>query len=230
MSNRRLSFALLAAVTLTLSIVDAHAGTRAAPPRFRAELPLLDSIDVIVRERSVLAVSAATGAQASRAKLELGEDVLWVGVRGRIGLVVTNRRLLAISRTAPVWQFVYFKARETMPQSILLGERVGLVATSHHLYGISAAGGLLKTRELSPYEDVTNDLVAENLAVIVTTRRLIGLSGFAGGFFEEPVGVHEDLDYASISSDFATVATDRRLVVFDAESGDWRSRHLGVRD
>ena len=31
-------------------------------------------------------------------------------------------------------------------------------------------------------------------------------------------------------ADFATVATDRRLVVFDAESGDWRSRQLGVRD
>lgn len=229
MSTRRCPL-VLAALLLSLPYLAARPISAAEPPRFRAELPLLDSIDVIVRDRSVLAVSAETGAHASRAKLELGEDVLWVGVRGRIGLVVTDRRLLAISRTAPVWQFVYFKARETMPKSILLGERVGLVATSHHLYGITAAGGLLKKREISPYETVMDDLVAENLAVIVTDRRLIGLSGFAGGFFEEPVGVHEDLDYASISADFATVATDRRLVVFDAESGDWRSRQLGVRD
>ncbi len=230
MPTRRSLRVLAAFLLASLPLLTALPVVAADPPRFRAELPLLDSIDVIVRDRSVLAVSAETGAHASRAKLELGEDVLWVGVRGRIGLVVTNRRLLAISRTAPVWQFVYFKARETMPRSILLGERVGLVATSHHLYGITAAGGLLKKRELSPYETVMDDLVAENLAVIVTDRRLIGLSGFAGGFFEEGIGVHEDLDYASISADFATVATDRRLVVFDAESGDWQSRQLGVRD
>ena len=178
----------------------------------------------------MLAVTAATRAQVSRAKLEVGEKVLWVGVRGRIGLVVTDQRLLAISRTAPVWQFVHFKARETLPQSILLGERVGLVATSHHLYGITAAGGLLKAQELSPYETLVDDLVGDNLAVIVTDRRLIGLSGFAGGFFEEPVGIHEDLDYANISSNFATVATDRRLVIFDAESGDWQTRQLNLRE
>lgn len=230
MTKRRSQRVLLAVLLVASAALVATRSAAEAPPRFRAELPLLDSIDVIVRDRSVLAVSAESRAHVSRAPLELGEDVLWVGVRGRIGLVVTNRRLLAISRTAPVWQFVTFKARESLPQSILLGERVGLVATSHHLYGIAAAGGLLKARELSPYETVVDDLVADNLAVIVTDRRLIGLSGFAGGFFEEPVGIHEDLDYANISSDFATVATDRRLVIFDAESGDWQSRQLNLRD
>lgn len=218
---------LATVLTILCAIAPAQGGP---PPRFRAEVPLLDSIDVIVREHSVLAVSAETGAHASRAKLEPGEDVLWVGVRGRIGLVVTDRRLLAISRTAPIWQNVHFKARETLPKSILLGERVGVVATSHHLYGISAAGGLLKAHELGAYEKLQEDLVGDNLAVIVTDRRLIGMSGFAGGFFEEPVGVHEDLDYANASADFATVATDRRLVVFRAESGDWLSRPLPLRD
>jgi hypothetical protein len=218
-------------VMAVLATPIAAAPALADPPLpFRAEVPLLDSIDVLVRDRSVLAVSAETGAQAARAKLELGEEALWVGVRGRVGLVVTDRRLLAITTTQPVWQFARFKARDAVPRTVLLGERVGLVATNHYLYGIAAAGGLLKVRELGAYENVLDDLVAENLAVVVTDRRLIGLSGFAGGFFEEPVGVHEDLDYANISAQFATVATDRRLLIFDADSGDWKSRQLNLRD
>ena len=56
--------------------------------------PLEDQMEILERDDHLLAIDAFTGAIA-RVEIGLEEDVLLSEVRGRIALVITNRRLLA---------------------------------------------------------------------------------------------------------------------------------------
>ena len=216
------SFIAVSALTTTL-VVPAQARRI---PHIRAEVPLLDTIDVVIRRRSIIAVDPSVGFDVARTPLEVREEVLWSGTRGRVAMVITDKRVLAISTGTPHWQETRFWLRESLPSSVSIGDRVALVTTSHRVIGMGSSGGPLKTHEISTHEELLDVIVGDNLAVVITDKRMLGLSAFAGGFFQEAVGIHEDLDYAKASADFATVTTDRRLVIFDANSGDWRSRRL----
>ena len=219
-----ITFSLIAVSGLTTTLVTPVQARRV--PSIRAEVPLLETIDVVVRRRSIIAVDPSVGFDVARTPLEVREDVLWSGTRGRVAMVTTNKRVLAISTGTPNWQETRFWLRESLPSSVMIGDRVALVTTSHRVIGMGSSGGPLKTREIGTHEDLLDVIVGDNLAVVITDQRLLGLSAFAGGFFQEAVGIHENLDYAKASADFATVTTDRRLVIFDANSGDWRSRRL----
>jgi len=194
----------------------------------RADTPVLaDQIELVVLEREILAIDVRGGGQV-RADLEIGEAVRWTGSRGRVGMALTDRRLLAVSTDSGAWQTLRYRRTESVPDDPLLGARVALAQTGVRLIGFDGGSGNLVETTIGPHEALLERAVGQNVAVVVTERRVLGLSPFRGGFFEAKLHLGEILESVTTRSDTATVRTSRRLLIFRAPTGTWEERRLDL--
>jgi hypothetical protein len=214
---------LAAAALLVLAAPGALAQVRSD------ETPLEDVLELVHLERQVLAIDAQNGV-ATTVDLELGEDVLWSRSRGRVGVVLTNRRVLAVSTSSGAWQGERYRRTERRPELALLGDRVALVETSERVLGFNGGSGALVEYRLGPQEYLVDARTGANAAVVVTNRQVLGLSPQAGGFFPAKLQVQERLVELTPRSNLATVRTDRRLLVFRGPTGTWEERSLTLED
>jgi hypothetical protein len=204
----------------------------AAPARAQVQgqdaIPLEDILEIVVVGRQLLAVSATSGGQ-TRLDLGLDEQILWRGSRGKVGVVLTDRRILAVTDRSAAWQEMPYRRTESPPEGALLGDRVALMSTVDRVIGLDGGSGNLIEYRLGPQERVLDGGVGANVAVAITDRRAIGLSPRAGGFFSVPINVNEKLEAISAKSDIATVTTNRRLLIFRTPTGSWEEKQLGLR-
>jgi hypothetical protein len=218
-ARRRCSWILLALLALLASPAGAQR---------RGEVPLADVLQIVVLEREVLAIDAESGGSRSE-DLEIGERVLWHGARGRVGVVLTDRRLLAVATRSAAWQEARWRRNERPPDRVLLGDRVAVLASSVRAIGFDGGSGNLVERTLGPGEAVLRSEASENVGVVVTGRRAMGVTPFVGGFFEVDLHVSERLEGVEATGNLATVRTSRRLLTFSALSGAWAERSLDLR-
>jgi hypothetical protein len=202
------------------------AGTAGAQPD---AVPLEDDLQIVVLPQRLLAIGSRGGGQREVA-LEIGEQVLWQGVRGRVGMVLSDRRVLAVTTESGSWQSERYRRTEPVPQPPLLGGRVGILKMRTRFLGFDGGSGNLVESGIGPTEKVVDWGVGQNVAVAVTDRRVLGLSPFRGGFFERSVSPGERYQGLSTVANSATVTTSRRLLIFRAQSGTWEQRHLDLRD
>jgi hypothetical protein len=193
----------------------------------RGAFPLEDRLQLIVQPRSVLAIDAETGGQREKS-LELGERVLAQGTDGRVGYVVTDRRLLAIAVGSGAFQETRFGRGEALATPAALGDRVALFATNRRVIGFDGGSGNLVESRLGPREAVARIAVANSVAVAATARRALGLSPFRGGFFEVELALDERDVSLSATGDLATLTTARRILTFRAATGSWEERRVGL--
>ena len=190
--------------------------------------PLLDLLEIIVLPREILAVDAGGGGQIEE-RLLSGERVLWTESQGRVGVVLTDQRFLAVSTISASWQSVRHLRGEHMPEGAALGDRVALLLTNKRAIGFDGNTGNLIERSIGPGEPILGSAVGENVAVVVTPRRALGLSPFAGGFFQTPIRVGEQLESVVAQANMVTLTLTHRLLFFRAPTGTWEERNLGVR-
>lgn len=192
------------------------------------QTPLSDILEIVVLPRSVLAIDATTGGE-TEVDLQLREKVLWQATRGRVGAVITDRRLLMVATNSAAWQTTRFGQGEEPPSSVLLGDRVGLVWTARRALGFDGGSGNLVESSLGPREVVLEAAVGENVAVLLTSRRALGLSPFAGGFFPISIRLGEPVESLVAKANLATLTTPQRILIFRTNTGDWeeRDRDLG---
>jgi hypothetical protein len=193
-----------------------------------SEVPLADVLDVLVLDRDLLAVDAASGAQVQE-PLRLGEQVLWTGSRGRIGVALTDQRILAVTVGSSAWQETDLHREEPAPDRAWLGERVALVATPRRVLGFDGHTGNLVEARLGVRERLLHVGVGETVGVAVTDRRALGVSSGAGGFFPVKIDLEERLESVTASANLATVTTQRRLLVFRGSTGSWEERRRTLR-
>jgi hypothetical protein len=214
---------------LATSLVAALAGAAAtAADRDDDAEVLADDLEIAVLQRELLSIDARGGGQRST-PLELGERVLWTGTRGRVGVVLTDRRVLAVGTQSAAWQATRYRRTEDQPDGALLGGRVALVATSTRVIGFDGGSGNLVERVLGPGERLIGSAIGQNVAVAVTERRALGLSPFTGGFFVADIALGEKFEEVRAVANSATVVTSRRLLIFRAPSGTWEERALALR-
>jgi hypothetical protein len=218
---RRLAAALVAALAL------AAAAPALAQLRAPGETPIEDVIQVFVLRRELVAVDGLAGTD-TREPLELGEQVLWTDVRGRVGLAVTNRRFLAVATRSGAWQATRFRQGEAPPSGALLGERVAIAVTAKRALGFDGGSGNLVERSLGPRERVVAADASGSVGVVVTDRRALGVSPFAGGFFAAPIRVGEGIEAVSATGNVATVRTSSRILTFHAVGGAWVELNLDL--
>ena len=186
-------------------------------------MPLADVLEVLVLDRQLVAVDARGGGQRELS-LRLGERVLWTGARGRVGVALTDQRVLAVAAGSAAWQEADRQLDEALPGDALLGDRVALVVTSRRVLGFDGGSGNLVESRLGVRERVLARRAGENVAVVVTDRRALGLSPLVGGFFEAKLSIAERFESVTAAANLATVTTDRRVLIFRAPSGSWEQR------
>jgi hypothetical protein len=192
------------------------------------EVPLADVLEVLVLDRQLVAIDARGGGQKAT-PLRLAERVSWKGARGKVGVALTDQRILAVAAGSAAWQEADRHRRETLPTEALLGDRVALVVTSRRAIGFDGDSGNLVESRLGVRERVQAARTGENVAVVVTDRRALGLSPTVGGFYETTLHLEERLESVDAASNLATVTTSRRVLIFRAPSGSWEERRRTLR-
>lgn len=192
------------------------------------DVPLVDVLEIIEADRKLIAIDAKSGGETV-IPLEVDEEVEWSASRGRVGVVLTSRRLLAVASVSSAWQEARFQRGEARPERAELGDRVALALTSRRAIGFDGGSGNLIEEDLGPREQVVASGVGENTVVVVTERRALGLSPFAGGFFARKLGVRERVVEVSALANLVVVRTDRRILSFRAPTGTWAERKLQAR-
>jgi len=197
------------------------------PSPFLDLRPIEDQLEVVERERDLLAIDAWSGSVAI-ASLATEEKVLWIDVRGRVGLVITDRRVLAVV-PGTGWSERQIGVFESSPVSVVLGDRVALLATDRRVLGFEGVSGSWSESSLGPREEVISAEAGTNVAVAVTRTRVLGVAAARGGLFETELGVHEEARSLRVHGSFATVTTRLRILTFRAPDGSWASTELPFR-
>jgi hypothetical protein len=212
----------LLALCLVAAAVAAGAAARAqlvSPD----EVPLAEVLDVLLVDRDLLAISARRGGQVSE-RLGLDESVLWLGARGKVGVAITTRRILAVATGSGSWQETSYLRGERPPPAPTLGDRVALVLTDRRALGVDGGSGNLVEYRLGPKERLLASQVGANVAVFVTERSALGLSPLKGGFFPVKLSVAERIESIDAGANLATLTTDRRVLIFRTPTGTWEER------
>jgi len=215
---------LLAGAAVPSLLLVAILGLPAADARaqlpFNPDEALEDSLEILVLPREVAAVDAFGGGRISE-RLERGEVVLYTDSRGRIGIVITDHRILAVSTRSGFWQATRIRRTETPPAHALLGGRVAVLATEKRAFGFVGTSSALVESSLGPREWVLDAAAGQNVAVLVTDRRALGVSAQSGGFFEAPLRVGEEIVSLSALANHVTLQTTKRLLIFRGPGGSW---------
>jgi hypothetical protein len=208
---------------VALLLVAAAAGSARAQI-LPDEVPLAELLDVTLVDRELLAFSARRGGAVSE-ELGLDESLLWLGSRGKVGVAITTRRILAVATGSGSWQETTYLRGERPPLAPTLGDRVAIVLTSRRALGVDGSSGNLVEYRLGPREQLLQSEVGPNVAVVATDRSALGLSPLKGGFFPVKLGIAEQILSIVSGSNLATLTTDRRVLIFRTPTGTWEERN-----
>jgi len=190
--------------------------------------PIEDQLEIVEREHDLLAIDAWSGS-VSIVDLRLEEEVLWTGVRGRVALAITDRRLLAAVPGSGGWRERELGVFESSPVRVVLGDRVALLATDRRVLAFEGLSGSWSESALGPREQVLLAGAGTNVAVAVTRTRVLGVAAARGGLFEAELGIREEAQALRVHGSFATVTTRLRILTFRAPDGSWQSTELPFR-
>jgi hypothetical protein len=203
----------LVVLILTLSLVSS-AQVRLLPD----EVEIVDVIAIERDGRDVFAFDALTG-RRSRIRLELGETVYFERSRGRVGLVLTDRRALGVA-SGVGWQELRYRLQEVAPEIGLVEDRLALVVTNRRALGFIGRGTWVEER-FGPYEVVSALRVGVAVGVVITNRRALGLAPDFARFVETDIQLKEKLESVVARDTQGTIRTNRRILVFSAPRGFW---------
>jgi hypothetical protein len=192
------------------------------------DLLLAPVLEVQVIDREIVAIDSEGRGQRS-VRIERGEHVLYTRTAGRVGVAVTDQRVLAIGATSGAWQEARLRKGESPPPDVAIGGRVALALTASRALGFDGRSGNLVESALGPRELVIDEAAGQNVAVVVTDRRALGLSADRGGFFEVRLRAGELVESLSALSNHASLQTSERLLVFRGETALWNERHRTIR-
>lgn len=189
-----------------------------------------DRADVIAIEqdgREIFGFDAISGRRAS-VTLDLGETVFFEASRGRVGLVLTDRRALALGRNGDFREFRY-DVREVPPQRGLVDDQIALVLTSKRVLGFLGARSLWVEEGLPPSEDALDARVGAAVGVVTTNRRALGVTASGSGFASVGLQINETLESVRARDTLATIRTNRRILVFGGAGATWTEQDRSLR-
>ena len=189
-------------------------------PLTAGDVVLEDTLSVDHIGRSLYAFDSSSGGQ-NKFDLDLREKVIFQGARGRVGLVVTNRRLLAIAAGQGGWRVQPLRLSEQGRSEQWISSRVALVVTPKRIIGFDAGTSSWLEVGVGPNEVIEEARVGSSTAIVLTGNNAYGLSPAAGGFFVQPLQIHEKIESVSASGTIGRVLTSQRLLIFKAGTGAW---------
>jgi hypothetical protein len=194
---------------------------------FADDVELEDVLQVKVLDREVIAYPATRSGRIFL-RLEIGESVLWTGTRGRVAVVLTDRRMLGAGPGSSAWSIRRYISGEVPQVSAQLGKRIALVVTTKRALGFSSTDSRWMDREIEVGERVLLTEAGVSTGVVVTSRRALGFSPDRGGFFDVDIQIRERIEDVEAGSGLATVTTSRRVLVFRGRTGSWEAQQRPI--
>lgn len=189
---------------------------------------LEDLIQVVLLDRELMVIDGRGGGRLKK-RLEIGEELLYHESQGRVGVAITDRRMLAAGLGSGSWQEARYRDGERPPTRVYLGDRLALILTAKRWLFFDGGSGNLVDEYFGLEERLLGVDVDRNVGVIVTNRRALGFSPFVGGRSEVGVQVQERVEEIEARSNLATVRTNRRLLTFRAPTGGWGETQRNLR-
>lgn len=189
----------------------------------------VERVDVIAIERDgreLYAFDSLTGGRVS-VRLEVAEEVLFEASRGRIGVVVTDRRALGVAPGRD-WGEFRFRLDEAPAESVLVEDRLALLVSNRRALAFNGALGWID-EALAPNEFATAVRVGAAVGVVTTNRRALGIAPSRRDFASEAFQVRESLESVTTQDTLVTVRTPRRILVFSAPRGTWSTQKRRLR-
>lgn len=218
--TRALCLALMTAISI-------GASPGAAQTLQDPEVELEDVLGLDLVGRDLFAYDLL-GTRTPALRLEIGEDVAWMRASGRVGVVVTDRRLLAVTNNSASWQEVRLRVHESRPDKALIGKRVALVVTDKRLLGYDGGAGTWLSIDIGPNEQLRDARVGAQTGVVLTDRTAYGLSPDVGGFVGTAMSIQERIEGVRVGANMATISTSRRVLVFRAPIGTWTESRRNI--
>jgi hypothetical protein len=190
----------------------------------RADLPFQpeDQVTVTQVDNHLIAVTSRGSIETD---IELGESVIAFRSQGFVGVIATNRRLLAVqSRSTDFAEIRYHLAEKPVsPDAIHVLDRLAVVELATRLVGFTPELGNWVELDLGPGEHPRKIDADGNIAAIVTPRRAIAFSSRSLGFIAEPLSPQEDVEEASFSDAAVTLVLAHKVLIFHAGASQWSS-------
>jgi hypothetical protein len=196
----------------------------AAPAQARFRFDPTDQVDIAVVDHKLIAV-VGVGFAAVEERLGLGEQVLAVRSRGFVGVVSTNRRLLAISSRSNIFAELRYRVSEGNigEDALHVGDRLALVELPTRIVAFTPFGGGWFELSLGPGETPRRVEAEADVAAVVTPRRAIAFSPRLRSFVQFPLTPDEDVERASLSDESITLILPHRILVFRDGDEFWTS-------
>jgi hypothetical protein len=177
----------------------------------------------IVDDKIIGVVGAGFAAVVVR--LELGEQVIGVRSQGFMGVVATNRRLLAIGSRETNFSELRYRIREKPVglNQIHVLDRLALAELSTRLVAFSQQLGSWFELDLGPNEKPRQVVADGNIATVITPRRAIAVSPRSAGFIEFDLSPKEDVERASLGDASVTLVLPHRILIFREGDKTWSS-------
>lgn len=202
-----------------LLAVSAPDDVRAQVGLFPDEVERLDVITIARDGRNLLAVSSVSGTQA-KLRLDLDEVVLFKESRGRVAVVLTDRRALAITVSGS-FQQIRYRLMEEPPERAILSQRIVMVPTPRRVLAFVGPQGVWIEEDFTPGEHVEAIRAGAAVGIATTNRRALGLAPEVGRFNSLPIRIKEELQSIEVEDTLATIYTDQRILVFTGPRGIW---------
>ncbi len=189
---------------------------------YPAEVERLDVLSIQQDDRNLYAFNSLTGSRA-RVRLEIEEVVLFNESRGRVGIVLTDRRALGVT-VGGNFQEVRYRLTERVPDFAVVSERVALVATTQRALGFVGKFGGWIEENFALDESAKALRVGTGVGIATTNRRALGLAPEIGRFASLPFNLRESLESVDAEDTLATLRTDQRIMVFSGPRAVWSVR------
>ena len=213
---------LASVAILLLGMLLAIGEARAQVSLYPDEIDRLDVISIEQDGRNLFSFSSVTGSEA-RVRLEVDEVVVFNQSRGRVGIVLTDRRALGIT-IGGNFQEARYRISERAPDFAVVSERVALVATTRRALGFVGQRGGWIEESLTPGESVEAVRIGTSVGIATTNRRALGLTPEVGRFTSLPFRLKESLESIEAGDTLATLHTDQRILVYSGPRGVWTFR------
>lgn len=210
--------ALLFALLLALVGVTTPRAAEAQVPLMPDEFERIDVIAIERDGRELYAFDALTG-RRSRTRLEIDEKVFFERSRGRVGIVLTDRRVLGVAPGLP-WLEMRLRLQEQPAERGLVEDQLALVVTDRRALAFSGFGGWVE-ESFGPSEGASSLRAGSAAGVVTTNRRALGIAPGLGNFVSADLSIQESLESVTAQDTLVTLRTDRRILVFSAPRASW---------
>ena len=199
----------------------AAASARGDEAPFRPE----DQVDVTQVDRHLIAV-VGSGVPPVETDLELGEYVVALRSQGFVGVIATNRRLLAVRSQGADFAELRYRIAEkpVQPDAIHVLDRLAVAELGTRLVGFTIENTNWVSLGLGPGEKPRRiEADGGNIAVLVTPRRAIAFGSRSSSFVEETLLPEEDVERVSTSDASITLVLPNKILIFHNGDGRWTS-------